>query len=366
MDALPSHTGMAFVFVSHLLPTANSQLAQILSRHTNMPVLVASTAMPIRANHVYMSPPDADLLMWEPYLQSRLPTHSEARADNCLFLSLAEAMGARAIGIILAGYGGDGIEGCKHVRAKGGTTIAQNMSADINGMPLSAQASACVDFVLPPQGITLELSRISRRFRPLSVSKKAGTEPKSILPFDPHIFLAKIGAGHTIDNYRKNQQVFSQGDPADGICYPARHDQAHDRVLKGQRSGRWHARGRRLLWRELPRESADAHGYGHGPDELQDRATGESAGGSGAPRRTGFFRTVPLPSADPQHPAAGGFAGSALPLQRDAAGAGPAPAGPLWYGRQTGAGDCEDQPGNASGNYRHDALSRELFHEQVP
>lgn len=219
MDALPSHTGMAFVFVSHLLPTANSQLAQILSRHTNMPVLVASTAMPIRANHVYMSPPDADLLMWEPYLQSRLPTHSEARADNCLFLSLAEAMGARAIGIILAGYGGDGIEGCKHIRAKGGTTIAQNMSADINGMPLSAQASACVDFVLPPQGITLELSRISRRFRPLSVSKKAGTEPKSILPFDPHIFLAKIGAGHTIDNYRKNQQVFSQGDPADGICF---------------------------------------------------------------------------------------------------------------------------------------------------
>ena len=45
LDALSSHTGMAFVFVSHLLPTANSQLAQILSRHTKMPVLVASTAM---------------------------------------------------------------------------------------------------------------------------------------------------------------------------------------------------------------------------------------------------------------------------------------------------------------------------------
>ncbi len=219
LDALPSNTGMAFVFVSHLLPTANSQLAQILSRHTKMPVMVASTAMPIRANHVYMSPPNADLLIESHTFKVVSPrTRKNAQIDE-LFISLAEAMGTRAIGIILSGYGGDGTEGCKHIRAKGGTTFAQDMSADINGMPFSAQASACVDFVLPPQGITLELSRISRRYRPLQVSKKAGKEPKSTLPFDPQIFLAKIGAGHTIVNYRKNQNVFSQGDPADDIFF---------------------------------------------------------------------------------------------------------------------------------------------------
>jgi CRP-like cAMP-binding protein len=219
LDALSSHTGMAFVFVSHLLPTANSQLAQILSRHTKMPVLVASTAMQIHANHVYMSPPDADLLIEShTFKVVSPPTRKHAQID-LLFMSLAEAMGARAIGIILAGYGGDGIEGCKHIRAKGGTTFAQDMSAEVNDIPLSAQASACVDFVLPPQGITLELSKISRRFRPLPVSKKAGKERKSTLPFDPQIFLAKIGAGHTIANYRKNQQVFSQGDPADDIYF---------------------------------------------------------------------------------------------------------------------------------------------------
>lgn len=155
LDALSSHTGMAFVFVSHLLPTANSQLAQILSRHTKMPVLVASTAMQIHANHVYMSPPDADLLIEShTFKVVSPPTRKHAQID-LLFMSLAEAMGARAIGIILAGYGGDGIEGCKHIRAKGGTTFAQDMSAEVNDMPLSAQASACVDFVLPPQGITL-------------------------------------------------------------------------------------------------------------------------------------------------------------------------------------------------------------------
>ena len=63
LNALPSNTGMAFVIVSHILPTANSELSQILSRHTRMAVKVASNAMPIRANHVYVTPPNADLLI---------------------------------------------------------------------------------------------------------------------------------------------------------------------------------------------------------------------------------------------------------------------------------------------------------------
>ena len=42
---------------------------------------------------------------------------------------------------------------------------------------------------------------------------------KAKLPFDPHIFLTKVGDGRTIADYRKNQKVFSQGDPADAIFY---------------------------------------------------------------------------------------------------------------------------------------------------
>ena len=37
--------------------------------------------------------------------------------------------------------------------------------------------------------------------------------------FDPKIFLDKVGEGRTITDYRKNQVVFSQGDPADAIFY---------------------------------------------------------------------------------------------------------------------------------------------------
>ena len=165
LDALPPSTGMAFVIVSHIVPTANSQLAQILSRHTKMKVMVASNAMPVLANYVYVIPPDADLLI-DSYTFKVIFPRTRRNTQVDLFLtSLAEAMGARAIGIILSGYDGDGTEGCKHIKAKGGTTFAQDMSAEVDGMPLSAQASGCVDFVLPPGKIPDELQRLIRTSR---------------------------------------------------------------------------------------------------------------------------------------------------------------------------------------------------------
>jgi CRP-like cAMP-binding protein len=42
---------------------------------------------------------------------------------------------------------------------------------------------------------------------------------KRRLPFDPKSFLAKVGEGRTISKYRKDQVVFSQGDPAEAVFY---------------------------------------------------------------------------------------------------------------------------------------------------
>ena len=69
-------------------------------------------------------------------------------------------MGTGAVGIVFSGYDGDGAEGCKRIKAVGGTTFAQDNSAEVSGMPLSAQATGCVDFVLPPEKIPAELNRM--------------------------------------------------------------------------------------------------------------------------------------------------------------------------------------------------------------
>ncbi|MBC7488386.1 MAG: chemotaxis protein CheB [Cytophagaceae bacterium] len=161
LDALPSKTGMAFVIISHMNPTANSQLALILSRHTKMPVTVAAMAMPILANHVYVIPPNADLFVDNYTFNVISPRSYGHKQIDVFFASLAKAMGVRAVGIVLSGYDGDGTEGCKHIRANGGKTFAQDMSAEVNFMPLSAQASGYADFVMPLDKIPDKLKSLA-------------------------------------------------------------------------------------------------------------------------------------------------------------------------------------------------------------
>ena len=161
LNKLPSKTGMAFVIISHMNPASSSELALILSRHTKMPVTVAAMAMPIWANHVYVIPPDADLFI-EDYAFKVVSPRSRRNVQVDLFLaSLAAAMGACAVGIILSGMDGDGAVGCEQIKAKGGTTFAQDNTAEVSGMPHSAQATGCVDFVLSPAAMPGELLRLA-------------------------------------------------------------------------------------------------------------------------------------------------------------------------------------------------------------
>ncbi|MEO8007139.1 MAG: chemotaxis protein CheB [Betaproteobacteria bacterium] len=164
LESLPSNTGMVFVVVSHIHPAANSQLAEILSRHTKMPVLLAFTAMPIRANHVYVMPANTDLYIENHAFKVVSPRSRGNTQIDLFFISLAEAKGALAIGIVLSGYDGDGTEGSKSIKARGGTTFAQDMSAEVGEMSSSAQASGYIDFVLPPEKMAEALARLGARF----------------------------------------------------------------------------------------------------------------------------------------------------------------------------------------------------------
>ncbi len=161
LQALPFDTGMSFVIISHMNPTAHSQLALILSRHTKMSVTVAFEAMPIIANHVYVIPPNSDLTIENYSFKVTSPRIGRNKQVDIFFISLAEAMGDRAVGIVLSGYDGDGTEGCRHIKANGGKTFAQDSSAEISSMPLSAQAAGCIDFVLPLNKIPAELERLA-------------------------------------------------------------------------------------------------------------------------------------------------------------------------------------------------------------
>src|SRR5580693_5143243 len=56
------------------------------------------------------------------------------------------------------------------------------------------------------------LLRDSRHGRPVMATKSRPS-------FDPKSFLAMVGEGRSIERYRKDEIVFSQGDPADAVFY---------------------------------------------------------------------------------------------------------------------------------------------------
>ncbi|HSB13082.1 MAG TPA: chemotaxis protein CheB [Bryobacteraceae bacterium] len=165
LQDLPPDTGMAFVFVQHMDPEHKSMLPKLLSKATQMPVVEAQQGMVVQPNHVYVIPPKSDLGVINGVLQilSRRKTGGRYLPVDYFLCSLAEDQGGRAIGVILSGTASDGTVGLNAIKAEGGITFAQDdESSKYYGMPGSAIASGCVDFVLPPNRIGKELARLAR------------------------------------------------------------------------------------------------------------------------------------------------------------------------------------------------------------
>src|ERR1700722_9624216 len=163
LHALPPDVGLAVVVVQHLEPNYNSQLAEILSRGTSMPVVQAEEGMPVERNHVYVIPPNTVMIIRDGalHLAPRSQSSKPHYPIDVFFESLAADQGSNAVGVVLSGGASDGAEGIRSIKRKGGITFSQDeQSAKSGGMPHSAIATGAVDFILPPAKIAGELARI--------------------------------------------------------------------------------------------------------------------------------------------------------------------------------------------------------------
>ncbi|HEY7334746.1 MAG TPA: chemotaxis protein CheB [Bryobacteraceae bacterium] len=164
LNSLPPDPGIAFVFIQHLQPKHESMLTLLLSKVTGMKVVEVRQRTPVRPNHVYVMPANADLAFSGGTLRvsARQAAPGRHLPVDHFFRSLAKAEKNRAIGVILSGTASDGTLGIKAIKEAGGITFAQDAeSAKFCGMPQSAALSGCVDFVLSPSEMAAELSRIA-------------------------------------------------------------------------------------------------------------------------------------------------------------------------------------------------------------
>lgn len=160
---LPNDTGLSFVVIQHLDPTHDSNLPELLSRLTGMPVLQVKNGMAVKRNHVYVVPPNFNMDIEGKALKlvSRRKTGGVHMPIDRFFRSLARNYGSKAVGIILSGTGSDGSLGLEEIKDSGGVTFAQDeKTAKFPGMPHSAIATGSVDFILSVEDIVRELVRI--------------------------------------------------------------------------------------------------------------------------------------------------------------------------------------------------------------
>lgn len=152
-QGLPASTGAAYVVIQHLSPDHKSMMANLLSRHTAMPVVTVEHDMKIEADRVHLIPPasmmsvSGDVLRLSP----KNPRGLTLPVDH-FFSSLAKEYGNRGIGVILSGTGSDGTRGSVVINDAGGFLLAQDPeSAKFDGMPRSVIATGLVDAILPPE-----------------------------------------------------------------------------------------------------------------------------------------------------------------------------------------------------------------------
>src|SRR6266404_2397934 len=162
LDGARADSGMAFVVVQHLSPEHQSLMAEILSRHTSMPVIQIRDGMAIAANHVYVIAPGFTLTLQQGHLHLGQPVEKRGhrRPVDDFLRSLAEEQKERAIAVILSGTGTNGTAGAQAIKAAGGICIAQNPeTAAFPGMPRSLIHAGYADQVLAPQDIPAVLQK---------------------------------------------------------------------------------------------------------------------------------------------------------------------------------------------------------------
>jgi two-component system, chemotaxis family, CheB/CheR fusion protein len=190
LSALPAECDAAFIVVQQVDAAREKLLVTTLAQRTQRPVLRAQDGVRPEARHVYVIGAHDTLAMSAGKIRVTAgKTGGLRNPADFLFASLAEERGPEAIGVVLSGAGSDGAVGIRALRARGGVTLAQYPgSARFPSMPISAIETGCVERVLRPFEIAIELSRLSQPApaasvvapRALVVDIKAALPPRHV------------------------------------------------------------------------------------------------------------------------------------------------------------------------------------------
>src|SRR5215470_10046495 len=203
IGALPEKSGAAFVVVVHLDPEERSELSNILALRTHMPVVQVEDSEKLKADHVYVIPPDRRLQLVDHEISAvEFDEPRGQRSPIDMFLrSLAERLGD-GFAVILSGAGSDGAIGVRAVKESGGIILVQDPDeAEYSSMPRSAIATGVVDFIMPAQDLGHRLADL--------IAIKQSTNDFATIRFDEDVLRRvlshlRVRSGHDFSKYKQS------------------------------------------------------------------------------------------------------------------------------------------------------------------
>jgi two-component system CheB/CheR fusion protein len=201
---LPPDTGLGYVIISHLDPGKKDILAELIQRFTRMPVVQVENDMAVQPDHVYVIPPNKDMVISGGTLKLQEPSmYKGVRMPIDVFLrSLAADQREMAISIIFSGMGSDGALGVKAIKEKNGTVMVQDPSeAKFDSMPQSAINTGMVDYIAPSYDMPEKLIDFSKTYQQLLSEGKAETA-KAPSDIEKIIQLIRRKTGYDFSAYK--------------------------------------------------------------------------------------------------------------------------------------------------------------------
>ena len=173
LPALPASFPLPVLIVQHMPELFTKLFAQRLDGRCRLRAREAAEGDPVRPGTIciargnwHMEVLAASRLGQPPTLhlnQGPLENHCRPAVD-VLFRSAAAVYGAGVLALVLTGMGSDGLIGCRAIRDRGGSVLAQDeATSTVWGMPGAVANAGLAQSVLPLQAIVPEILRIAAR-----------------------------------------------------------------------------------------------------------------------------------------------------------------------------------------------------------
>lgn len=165
LSHLPASFPVPILVVQHLSAAFRSFFPELLQPGCALRLHWARDGQAARPGHLYFAPADRHVEV-DARRVIRLSRSEKVQfcrpSADVLFTSLARSHRRRAIGVVLSGMGSDGSRGVLAMKRQGAFILAQDQaSSRAFGMPGAAQATGCVDLVLPLKAIAHALTALA-------------------------------------------------------------------------------------------------------------------------------------------------------------------------------------------------------------